>query len=79
MDVLGDDLIIGIILSVVVVALFIILLSIICCNKSVAHVGRKSHTENLDRIIATKQRQEVERFSAIKSTKLTPFLEGIIV
>ena len=78
-DVLGDDLIIVIILSVVVVALFIILLTIICCNKSEAHMGRKSNTENLDRIIATKQRQEVERFSAIKSSKLTPILEGIIV
>ena len=78
-DVLGDDLIIVIILSVVVVALFIILLTILCCNKSVAHMGRKSNTENLDRIIATKQRQEVERFSNIKSTKLTPILEGIMV
>jgi hypothetical protein len=67
----GDDLIIVIVLSVVVVTLFIILLAIVCCKKYEQDGGRRSHTENLDTLIAAKHKQQLERVSGIKSTKLS--------
>ena len=77
--VLGDDLITVIILCVVVVALVIILLAILCSKRPAEDtMVRRSNTKYLDSLVASRKRPTAQ-FPGVKSTKLSPVYDSVIV